>query len=145
MNKTELIEHLASKHELSKAEAGRILETLLDAVVTTVKKGWAAQSKNIHPRTPLSMGPWLDFTSALVVTRTPNRLSGPGQCHLMLSCARSPSSPAATAMPPVQLRHEGCSRAMIPSPASPGKETRFQLKNHEYKRFSCAFPLPPPR
>lgn len=39
MNKTELIEHLASKHELTKAEAGRILETLLDAVVTTVKKG----------------------------------------------------------------------------------------------------------
>jgi len=41
MNKTELIEHLASKHELTKAEAGRILETLLDAVVTTVKKGGA--------------------------------------------------------------------------------------------------------
>lgn len=39
MNKTELIEHLASKHTLSKAEAGRIIETLLDAVVTTVKKG----------------------------------------------------------------------------------------------------------
>ena len=36
MNKTELIEHLASKHELTKAESGRILETLLDAVVTTV-------------------------------------------------------------------------------------------------------------
>lgn len=41
MNKTELIEHLASQHELTKAEAGRILETLLDAVVTTVKKGGA--------------------------------------------------------------------------------------------------------
>ncbi|MBV8500956.1 MAG: HU family DNA-binding protein [Paucibacter sp.] len=39
MNKTELIEHLAGKHELTKAEAGRIVETLLDAVVTTVKKG----------------------------------------------------------------------------------------------------------
>lgn len=39
MNKTDLIEHLAAKHELSKAEAGRVLETLLDAVVTTVKKG----------------------------------------------------------------------------------------------------------
>ena len=39
MNKTELIEHLASKHELTKAESGRIIETLLDAVVTTVKKG----------------------------------------------------------------------------------------------------------
>jgi DNA-binding protein HU-beta len=41
MNKTELVEHLASKHDLSKAEAGRILETLLDAIVTTVKKGGA--------------------------------------------------------------------------------------------------------
>nr|WP_295078466.1 HU family DNA-binding protein [uncultured Roseateles sp.] len=41
MNKTELIEHLAAKHSLTKAEAGRILETLLDAVVTTVKKGGA--------------------------------------------------------------------------------------------------------
>ena len=39
MNKTDLIEHLAAKHELSKAEAGRVLETLLDAIVTTVKKG----------------------------------------------------------------------------------------------------------
>lgn len=39
MNKTELIEHLATKHALTKAEAGRILETLLDAVVNTVKKG----------------------------------------------------------------------------------------------------------
>ncbi|MFG6448231.1 HU family DNA-binding protein [Roseateles sp. BYS180W] len=41
MNKTELIEHLAAQHELTKAEAGRILETLLDTVVTTVKKGGA--------------------------------------------------------------------------------------------------------
>jgi len=39
MNKTELIAHLAAKHELSKAEAGRVVETLLDAVVSTVKKG----------------------------------------------------------------------------------------------------------
>lgn len=41
MNKGELIQHLATQHELSKAEAGRILDTLLDAVVTTVKKGGA--------------------------------------------------------------------------------------------------------
>ncbi len=41
MNKTELIAHLAAKHELTKAEAGRILETLLEAVVSTVKKGGA--------------------------------------------------------------------------------------------------------
>lgn len=39
MNRIELIELLAERHELSKAEAGRVLATLLDAVVTTVKKG----------------------------------------------------------------------------------------------------------
>lgn len=41
MNKAELIEHLATTHEFSKAESGRILETVLDAIVTTVKKGGA--------------------------------------------------------------------------------------------------------
>jgi DNA-binding protein HU-beta len=39
MNRVEIIELLAQRHELSKAEAGRVLATLLDAVVTTVKKG----------------------------------------------------------------------------------------------------------
>ena len=39
MNKAELIEHLATQHSLTKAESGRIVQTLLDAVVTTVKKG----------------------------------------------------------------------------------------------------------
>ena len=39
MNKAELIQHLAAKNSLSKAESGRIVETLLDAIVTTVKKG----------------------------------------------------------------------------------------------------------
>lgn len=39
MNRAELIEQIASGHELTKAEAGRILGTVLDAVVTTVKKG----------------------------------------------------------------------------------------------------------
>lgn len=39
MNRTDLIERLSSKHGLSKAEAGRVLETLLDSVVTAVKKG----------------------------------------------------------------------------------------------------------
>jgi len=39
MNKAELIEHLATKHDLTKAEAGRILNTLTDAIVGTVKKG----------------------------------------------------------------------------------------------------------
>ncbi len=39
MNRVELIEHIAGAHDLSKAEAGRVLVTVLDAVVTTVKKG----------------------------------------------------------------------------------------------------------
>ena len=39
MNKAELIELLASKHSVSKAEAGRIVDTLVETVVTTVKKG----------------------------------------------------------------------------------------------------------
>ncbi len=39
MNKAELIQHLAAKQYLSKAESGRIVETLLDAIVSTVKKG----------------------------------------------------------------------------------------------------------
>lgn len=39
MNKTDLIERLADKHALSKAEAGRVLETLLDTIVASVKKG----------------------------------------------------------------------------------------------------------
>jgi len=41
MNKSDLIQRLADQHELSKAEAGRILETLLDTVVGAVKKGEA--------------------------------------------------------------------------------------------------------
>ncbi|MED5619155.1 HU family DNA-binding protein [Ideonella sp. BN130291] len=39
MNRVELIERIAAQHTLSKAEAGRVLATILDAVVTTVKKG----------------------------------------------------------------------------------------------------------
>jgi DNA-binding protein HU-beta len=39
MNRAELIEHVATRHEVSKAEAGRIVATILDAVVASVKKG----------------------------------------------------------------------------------------------------------
>lgn len=39
MNRAELIDLIAEQHTLSKAEAGRVLTTVLDAVVTTVKKG----------------------------------------------------------------------------------------------------------
>jgi DNA-binding protein HU-beta len=39
MNRIELVETIAEKHALSKAEAGRVLDTILDAVVGTVKKG----------------------------------------------------------------------------------------------------------
>lgn len=38
MNKTDLIQRLADQHQLSKAEAGRILDTLLDTIVMAVKK-----------------------------------------------------------------------------------------------------------
>jgi len=39
MNRIELVETLAEKHEMSKAEAGRVLDTFIDAIVGTVKKG----------------------------------------------------------------------------------------------------------
>ena len=39
MNRAELIEKVAASHELSKAEAGRVVATILDAVVASVKKG----------------------------------------------------------------------------------------------------------
>lgn len=39
MNKTELIEHIANQADLSKAAAGRALESLMQAVKTTLKKG----------------------------------------------------------------------------------------------------------
>ena len=39
MNKAELIEHIAGAHTLTKAEAGRIVETLTTAIINTVKKG----------------------------------------------------------------------------------------------------------
>jgi DNA-binding protein HU-beta len=41
MNRIELVETIAEKHSLSKAEAGRVLDTILDAIVGTVKKGGA--------------------------------------------------------------------------------------------------------
>lgn len=39
MNKSELIQHVATTHDISKAVAGRIVNTILTAVVSTVKKG----------------------------------------------------------------------------------------------------------
>ena len=39
MNKTELIEHIATKADISKAAANRALEAVIDAVKTTLKKG----------------------------------------------------------------------------------------------------------
>ncbi|MFA7668327.1 MAG: HU family DNA-binding protein [Burkholderiaceae bacterium] len=38
MNKTELIEHISTKADLSKADAGRALEAFIGAVTTTLKK-----------------------------------------------------------------------------------------------------------
>ena len=39
MNRSELVEILATKSEISKAAAGRVLETLIDTIQTAVKKG----------------------------------------------------------------------------------------------------------
>ncbi len=39
MNKAELIEHIANNAELNKAQAGRALEAMIDAVRRTLKKG----------------------------------------------------------------------------------------------------------
>lgn len=39
MNRVELIERIAAQHSLSKAEAGRVVATILDAIVSAVKKG----------------------------------------------------------------------------------------------------------
>lgn len=39
MNKTELIEHIATKSDISKAAAGRALGSLTEAIQKTLKKG----------------------------------------------------------------------------------------------------------
>jgi DNA-binding protein HU-beta len=39
VNKTELIEHIAQHADISKAAAGRALESMIGAVKTTLKKG----------------------------------------------------------------------------------------------------------
>lgn len=39
MNRSELIDILATKSDISKASAGRVLDTLIDTIQTTVKKG----------------------------------------------------------------------------------------------------------
>ena len=39
MNRIELLEVITAKHGVSRAEAGRILATVLDTIQTTVKKG----------------------------------------------------------------------------------------------------------
>lgn len=39
MNKTELIAHIADHSDISKAAAGRALESIVDAVKKTLKKG----------------------------------------------------------------------------------------------------------
>jgi len=39
MNRLELVEHIATTHDLTKAESGRVLATILEAIVKSVKKG----------------------------------------------------------------------------------------------------------
>lgn len=43
MNRSELVEVLASKNDLSKASANAVLDTLIDTVQTAVKKGDTVQ------------------------------------------------------------------------------------------------------
>lgn len=43
MNKTELIEHIANNADISKAAAGRALESMVDAVRKQLKKGNSVQ------------------------------------------------------------------------------------------------------
>ncbi|HYP84545.1 HU family DNA-binding protein [Variovorax sp.] len=43
MNRIELVEKIATTHNVSKAEAARILETLTSSIVNAVKKGDAVQ------------------------------------------------------------------------------------------------------
>ncbi|CAN5380211.1 DNA-binding protein HU-alpha [soil metagenome] len=43
MNRVELIELIAEQHTLSKAEAGRILVTITDAIIKSVKKNEPVQ------------------------------------------------------------------------------------------------------
>ncbi|AKJ27360.1 HU family DNA-binding protein [Caldimonas brevitalea] len=43
MNRVELIDKLAAEHELSKAAAGRVLDTFVQTIVNAVKKGDSVQ------------------------------------------------------------------------------------------------------
>ncbi|POA14635.1 HU family DNA-binding protein, partial [Pseudomonas sp. FW300-N1A1] len=43
MNRIELVEKIATTHNLSKAEAARVLETITSSVVAAVKKGDSVQ------------------------------------------------------------------------------------------------------
>lgn len=43
MNRADIVEVLASKHDLSKVAAGSLLETLIETIQTAVKKGDAVQ------------------------------------------------------------------------------------------------------
>ena len=52
MNKTELIDHIASKADISKAAAGRSLDALIGAVKTTLKKGGTVTVSYTHLTLP---------------------------------------------------------------------------------------------
>jgi DNA-binding protein HU-beta len=43
LNRIELVQTIATQHDLSKAEAARVLETITSAIVTAVKKGDTVQ------------------------------------------------------------------------------------------------------
>lgn len=43
MNRAELVDQIASQNELTKAAAGRVLDTIIDSIQTAVKKGDGVQ------------------------------------------------------------------------------------------------------
>ena len=71
MNKTELIEHIASKSDISKAAATRALASIIEAVKKTLKKGDTVQSlaaKMAYTDAPLDRFRVLNGLAASVTT-----------------------------------------------------------------------------
>ena len=67
MNRLALIDKIAAKHGISKAQAGRILATVTEEIVATVKKN--------DPLTLVGFGTFRLVRLAPVATRTPAKLS----------------------------------------------------------------------
>ena len=63
MNKTDLISHLATKHEGQQGRSRRIVETLLDAIVTTVRRAARCPSPALAASSSTPAPPALASTS----------------------------------------------------------------------------------